>query len=262
VHVGVPDPEDAIRLLNGFREVVPVLVALSANSPFSGGRDSGFASARTVIFQAFPRTGTARRFAGYGDYVEAVDALIASGALPDPSFLWWDVRLQPALGTVEVRAMDAQSSVGDTAPLVALVQSVAMLVLEGEPPDAATAPEVLAENRFLAARDGLHARLINRATRKLEPVQELVYDLVQRCRPFAAALGCSAELEQIGRLAASNGADLQRAWAREAGLLGLVATLSRRFTAPEPNDRVREDGRARLPADDQQPGLEAVRIPN
>jgi carboxylate-amine ligase len=262
VHVGVPDPEDAIRLLNGFREVVPVLVALSANSPFSGGRDSGFASARTVIFQAFPRTGTARRFAGYGDYVEAVDALIASGALPDPSFLWWDARLQPALGTVEVRAMDAQSSVGDTAPLVALVQSVAMLVLEGEPPDAATAPEVLAENRFLAARDGLHARLINRATRKLEPVQELVYDLVQRCRPFAAALGCSAELEQIGRLAASNGADLQRAWAREAGLLGLVATLSRRFTAPEPNDRVREDGRARLPADDQQPGLEAVRIPN
>jgi glutamate---cysteine ligase / carboxylate-amine ligase len=117
VHVGVPDPEDAVRLLNGFREVVPVLLALSANSPFTGGRDSGFASARTVIFQAFPRTGTARRFAGYSDYVGAVDALIASGALPDPSFLWWDVRLQPVLGTVEVRAMDSQSSVGDTTPL-------------------------------------------------------------------------------------------------------------------------------------------------
>jgi glutamate---cysteine ligase / carboxylate-amine ligase len=152
VHVGVPDPEDAMQLLNGFREVVPVLLALSANSPFNGGRDSGFASARTVIFQAFPRTGTARWFAGYSDYVGAVDALIASGALPDPRFLWWDVRLQPALGTVEVRAMDAQSSVGDTAPLVALVQSLAMLVLEGEPANTATAPEVLAENRFLAAR--------------------------------------------------------------------------------------------------------------
>jgi carboxylate-amine ligase len=232
VHVGVPDPEDAIQLLNGFREVVPLLLALSANSPFSGGRDTGFASARTVIFQAFPRTGTARWFADYSDYVGAVDALIASGAVPDPSFLWWDVRVQPALGTVEVRAMDAQSSVGDSAPLVALVQSLAMLVLEGEPANTATSPEVLAENRFLAARDGVHAQLINPATRRLEPLQELVNDLVERCRPCAAALGCSAELEQIGRLASANGADLQRAWAREDGLLSLVATLSRRFTAP------------------------------
>jgi carboxylate-amine ligase len=264
VHVGVPDPEDALQLLNGFREFVPVLVGLSANSPFNRGCDSGFASARTVIFQAFPRTGTARWFAGYGDYVEAVDALIASGALPDPSFLWWDVRMQPALGTVEVRAMDAQSSVGDSAPLVALVQSLAMLVLEGGPPSAATAPEVLAENRFLAARDGVRAQLINPATRRLEPLHEIVCDVVERCRPCAAALGCSAELEQVGRLAAANGADLQRAWAREDGLLGLVATLSRRFTASEPNDRDdrgRGNGRARVPADAQH-GREAVRIAN
>jgi glutamate---cysteine ligase / carboxylate-amine ligase len=197
-----------------------------------------------------------------------VDALIASGALPDPSFLWWDVRLQPALGTVEVRAMDAQSSVGDSAPLVALVQSLAMLVLEGEPTNAATAPEVLAENRFLAARDGVHAQLINPATRQLEPVRELVDDLVERCRPCAAALGCSAELEQVRRLATANGADLQRAWAREEGLLGLVATLSRRFTAPEPDSwratatRLTPDGRARLTADEPQHGLEAVRLAN
>jgi glutamate---cysteine ligase / carboxylate-amine ligase len=230
VHVGVPDPEDAVRLLNGFREVIPVLVALSANSPFSGGRDSGFASARTVIFQAFPRTGTARWFADYSDYVGAVDALIASGALPDPSFLWWDVRLQPALGTVEVRAMDAQSSVADTAPLIALIQSLAMLVLEGGGAKGATAPEVLAENRFLAARDGSRSHLINPATRRLEPLHEFVDDLVERCRPCAVALECAAELEQIGRLAAANGADLQRAWARQDGLLGVIAALSRRFS--------------------------------
>jgi glutamate---cysteine ligase / carboxylate-amine ligase len=117
-----------------------------------------------------------------------------------------------------------------------------MLVLEGEPPSAATAPEVLAENRFLAARDGLDAQLINPATRQLKPAREQVDDLVERCRPYAAALGCWAELVQIGRLAAANGADLQRAWAREAGLPGLVATLSRRFTAPEPNDRGEPDG--------------------
>jgi glutamate---cysteine ligase / carboxylate-amine ligase len=241
VHVGVPDPEDAVQLLNGLREVVPVLLALSANSPFNRGRDSGYASARTVIFQAFPRTGTARWFAGYGDYVEAVDVLIASGALPDPSFLWWDVRLQPTLGTVEVRAMDAQSSVADSAPLVALVQSLSMLVLEGEPAGPVTAPEVLAENRFLAARDGAQAQLINPTTRRLEPLRELAADLVERCRPCAAALGCAAQLEQIARLAAANGADLQRAWAREGGLPGLAAILAQRFTAAEPNDRGQPD---------------------
>ena len=121
VHIGVPDPEEAIRVLNGLRGAVPVLLALSANSPFCQGRDSGFASARTVIFQAFPRTGTARRFSGYAEYVQAVDALIASGALPDPSFLWWDERLQPALGTVEVRVMDTQTTVADTAARMRLI---------------------------------------------------------------------------------------------------------------------------------------------
>ena len=87
VHVGVPAPEDAIRVLNGLRRQIPVLLALSANSPFWQGRDSGFASARTHIFQAFPRAGPPRFFADYADYTGAVDALIAPGAIPDPSFL-------------------------------------------------------------------------------------------------------------------------------------------------------------------------------
>ena len=161
VHVGVPDPEDAVRVLNGLRGVLPLLIALSANSPFCQGRDSGFASARTVIFQAFPRTGTARPFEDYGDYVGAIDVLIDCGALPDPSFLWWDARLQPVLGTVEVRVMDAQTTVADSAPLIALVQCLARLALEDEPPLRAIGAEVLAENRFLAARDGLDAQLID-----------------------------------------------------------------------------------------------------
>src|SRR4051794_23370452 len=122
VHVGVPQADDAIRLLNGLRRSVPLPIALSANSPLWAARDSGFESMRTVIFQAFPRTGLPRFFAGYGDYVEALDAVIGAGAVPDPSFFWWDVRPQPRLGTVEVRAMDAQSTVADVSPLVALIQ--------------------------------------------------------------------------------------------------------------------------------------------
>lgn len=176
-------------MLNRLRGAVPVLLALSANSPFCQGRDTGFASTRTVIFQGFPRTGTARRFADYADYVDAVDAMIASGGLPDPSFLWWDVRLQPALGTVEVRVMDSQSTVADSAAVIALVQSLARLELEGEPADRDVGPEVLAENRFLAARDGSNARLIDPIKRQLEPVGELAEATLAACRSRAAALG-------------------------------------------------------------------------
>jgi carboxylate-amine ligase len=230
VHVGVPDPEDAVRLLNDLRTAVPLLLALSANSPFCQGQDTGFASARTVIFQGFPRTGTARRFTGYADYVGAVDALIASGALPDPSFLWWDVRLQPALGTVEVRVMDVQSTVADTAALIALVQSLARLALEGDMTGEDVGPEVLAENRFLAARDGLDARLIDPAKRQLVPLRVLLDELLAKSRPYAGA-GASVELGRIQRLATANGAVRQRTWAGENGLAALMSTLTERFAA-------------------------------
>ena len=161
-----------------------------------------------------------------------VDALITSGAVPDATFLWWDVRLQPALGTVEVRVMDAQSSVAEGAPLIALTQSLARLALEGEPPDSWVGPELLAENRFLAARDGLDARLIDPATRTLVPVRKSVEALVRECRPHAAALGCSAELERVSWLAAANGAVRQRAWDCHGGdLAPLVSALTDQFIA-------------------------------
>ena len=101
VHVMVEDPEAAVRLLNRLRAHMPLLLALSANSPFWQGRDSGLASARTPLFGAFPRVGTPRSFDDYADYVEAVDLLIRAGAFPEPTCLWWDVRLQPRYGTVE-----------------------------------------------------------------------------------------------------------------------------------------------------------------
>jgi carboxylate-amine ligase len=235
VHVGVPDREDAIRVFNRLRRAVPLLLAMSANSPFSQGRDTGFASARTVVFQGFPRTGTARSFVDYDDFVDAVDVLIASQALPDPSFLWWDVRLQPRLGTVEVRVMDTQSTVAQSAGLVALVQSLTRLELEGPPSRGDDiGPEALAENRFIAARDGSVARLINPARRTLVPVRELADATVAACRPHAAELGCLAELERAERLATENGADRQRARAETTGLGGLVAALTDEFPKTSP----------------------------
>ena len=124
VHVAVADPEDAVRAMNGLRAHLPLLLALSANSPFWQGRETGLASTRTPMFGAFPRVGLPRAFADYDDYVESIDLLMRCGAFPEPTFLWWDVRLQPRWGTVEVRIMDAQTTVDDSAALVALVQSL------------------------------------------------------------------------------------------------------------------------------------------
>jgi carboxylate-amine ligase len=228
VHIGVPDPEDAVMLLNRLRGAVPVLLALSANSPFSQGRDTGFASARTVIFQGFPRTGTPRRFADYAEYVQAVDALIATGAIPDPSFLWWDVRLQPGLGTVEVRVMDAQTSVADSAALIALIHALARFELEGDSTELEVSPEVSMENRFLAARDGMNARLIDPVRRQMVPARSLLDVVLARCRAYGDPVG-SVELDRVARLAEATGAERQRRCVRKDGLVELVPTLTQRF---------------------------------
>jgi carboxylate-amine ligase len=235
VHIGVPDADRAIELYNRLRVHLPLLLALSGNSPFWRGRDSGFASTRTVLFQAFPRTGLPRRYRSYDEWVEAVDLQIRAGALPEPTFLWWDVRPQPRFGTVEVRVMDAQSEVADTAALVALVQSIARLELEeGYVADhIIRAEEVLAENRFIAARDGVAARLIDTTEESLRPVSELLTELLEAARPHAAALGCATELALVPALAASPGAAHQRTYpADEAGLVKLVAALAATFRDP------------------------------
>ena len=102
-------PRRRSRAFNGLRAHLPLLQALAANSPFWHGRDSGFATARAQLFRGFPRADIPRAFAGFDDYEEIVGRRLAAGALHDYTFLWWDIRPHPRLGTVEVRAMDAQS---------------------------------------------------------------------------------------------------------------------------------------------------------
>ena len=161
VHVGVPDAQSAIRLVNALRAHLPLLLALSASSPMLRGRATGLASNRTILFQGFPRTGIPRRFDSYRDWTATVDLLVRSGAIPEPTFLWWDVRPQPRLGTVEVRIMDAQPQLASTAGLTALVQALARLELEQgyASQKLIGAQEVLAENRFIAARDATDGRV-------------------------------------------------------------------------------------------------------
>jgi carboxylate-amine ligase len=236
VHVAVPDAEAALRALNAMRLHLPVLLALSGNSPFWQGRDSGLASARTPAFQAFPRTGPPRRFRDYADYVAAIDVLVRCDAIPGPTFLWWDARLQPAFGTLEVRVMDAQTRVEDTAALAALVQCLVRLEAErpASEPGEADAPEVVAENRFIAARDGMRAALIDPPAWGRRPVGDVLSSLVDACLPLARALGCVGELSRVPALAESPGAARQRAIAeRVGGLDDVVAALSQEFLERE-----------------------------
>ncbi|MEA2248085.1 MAG: glutamate---cysteine ligase / carboxylate-amine ligase [Solirubrobacteraceae bacterium] len=234
VHVGVSDGDDAMRLMNRLRPHLPLLLALSANSPFWQGRATGLASTRTPVFGAFPRTGIPRHYRSYDAWVEAVDGLLRCGAFPEPTFLWWDVRPQPALGTVEVRVMDAQTSVGATAALCALVQSVSRLELgEGyASPALLAAGEMLEENRFLAARDGIEAQLLDPDADVSRPARRQLDELLAAARPHADALGCRTELEGVAELGASPGFARQLAIARARGdLPGVLAVLAGDFTA-------------------------------
>jgi carboxylate-amine ligase len=208
VHVGMPDPDAAIRACNGMRAHLPLLQALSANSPFWYGHDSGLASARAMVFRAFPSSQIPPAFASYDAYAAEIDRLTVAGGMPDYTYLWWDIRPHPALGTIEVRAMDAQSSLGNVAALAALIHSLSLWA--AEEPGPWEREDVLTESSFRAARDGMHALLWHDG--RMAPVSEVAADAVALARPYARELGCEGGLEEVERIISDgNGAMRQRA---------------------------------------------------
>jgi carboxylate-amine ligase len=184
------------------------------------------------MFGAFPRVGLPRAFADYHDYVESIDLLLRCAAFPEPTFLWWDVRLQPRWGTVEVRIMDAQIKVADSAGLVALVQSLVHMVLSKGAAEVAShdVPELLAENRFLAARDGMKAMFLDPELERQVSAHDALSMTLDACAPHAEELGCRDELEGARTLSRHPGVERQRERAREAtGLAGVVEALADAF---------------------------------
>ena len=234
VHIGVADPEAAIRLYNRLRGHLALLLAISANSPFWQGRDTGLASARIPIFQAFPRVGVPRAFADYAEYVETVDVLLRCEAFPEPTFLWWDIRPQPKFGTIEVRIMDVQTRVRSTRALVALLQSIAHLELEEGylSTEVIGSPELLAENRFIASRDGFDARLIDPVREDRVPVSELLEQIMAATRPHADRLGCREALETVPDVMRETGtAEQIRMFGELGSLRAVIEALSGEFCA-------------------------------
>src|SRR5436190_5907564 len=215
VHVGMPDRETALRVYNALREHLPLIQALAANSPFWHGIDSGLASARAQLFRAFPRAEIPRPFASWDEYESTTDAVVRAGDLPDYTYLWWDLRPHPNLGTVEVRAMDAQSSLRDAAALTALVHALALRAAESEPVDPSPR-EALMESSFRAARDGLDATLW--FGEALRPVPEIADTVLG---------GLEGEgLDEVRRLLTDgNGAIRRRRAFERGGMRELLAEL-------------------------------------
>ncbi len=224
VHVAVPDGEAAIRAVNALARRVPLLVALSANSPFWRGSDTRLSSTRVKIFEMFPRSGLPPAFHGWEDFDRHVETLIASGSIPDYSWCWWDARPHLKFGTVELRAPDVQTDASHTAALVALVQCLVASADDRAPED----PLFIAENKWRAVRHGMDATFYDFAAQKSVPARTLARGLVEELRPIAQELSCEAELEGVLEIVErGNGAGLQRAAFEKSGSLeGLVNHLA------------------------------------
>ena len=225
VHVGMPDPETAIRTFNGLRRELPLLQALAANSPFRHGRDTGLASAREVSLRQWPRSGAPRAMRDYADFCQMTSALTRAADVPDYTYFWWKLRPHPRLGTVEVRALDAQTSLSHTAALVALVQCLARDAAEAEP-GVDPSPELIEEGIFRAARFGVHGRLPD-AHGNLRPVSEILQDTLARLQGRARELGCVQQLALLPDLwRRGGGAGVQRAIYERAGIHAVTKQLT------------------------------------
>jgi carboxylate-amine ligase len=224
VHVAVPDGEAAIGAVNELAQRVPLLVALSANSPFWRGTDTRLASTRSKIFEMFPRSGLPPAFGGWEDFVRHVEALVASGSIPDASWCWWDARPHLKFGTVELRAPDVQTGASHTAALVALVQCL-VAGADGRAPED---PLFVTENKWRAVRHGMDATFYDFAEGKSVQARALARGLVEELRSVAQELSCEAELEGVIEIVErGTGAGLQRAAFEKSGSLeGLVDRLA------------------------------------
>jgi carboxylate-amine ligase len=212
VHVGIHGPDRAVAVSDRMREILPPLLALSANSPFLDHRDTGLHSVRTEIFtRTFPRCGVHEPFGDWRTYADFVQLLEDTNSIVEPTQLWWSVRPHHAFGTVEVRICDAQTRGDESLNLAALI--VACVAQSAIDLDQGDAPEVLhqreiEENLWRAIRYGMDGEMIDFRERRVVPTRSVLERIVAWTEPARQTLGLEVDLPE------RNGA--QRAYARFA----------------------------------------------
>mgnify|MGYP003287914812 CR=1 FL=1 len=227
VHVGLDSPDKAIAITNAARTFLPELLALSVNSPFWQGRPTGLASTRTKLFDAFPRSGLPPALSSFEEFEHLVERAVKTNSFPDYTYIWWDLRPHPQLGTIEIRVCDAQTRLESVTAIVALSQSLVATLAEAWEKDGDLPVEpitLVAENKWRAARHGLEAKLIDLEHDTERPAPDALRALAERCEPAARRLGCSAELASLEAvLERGSGAEEQLERYEETGSLLAVA---------------------------------------
>jgi carboxylate-amine ligase len=212
VHVGIDDAEKAIHVANGMRVHIPVLLALSANSPFWRADATGMMSTRTPIFRAFPRVGIPPAWRNWDHYQREIEFMVSCGVMEDYTYLWYDIRPHPNLGTVEIRACDAQTRVEHTIALAALIQAMVKELSEHYEAGKQLSDypyQMLDENKWLAARHGLDGDLVDLPSNERIATKALARRVLDRLREHAQDLGGAEDLVGIEDLLA-RGSGAQR----------------------------------------------------
>jgi carboxylate-amine ligase len=233
VHVAVRGPDRALAVFNALRSHLPLIAALGANAPFYEGEDAGLASVRPKLSELLPRQGIPPAFASWQELSGALAWGRTSGRVPDPGHWWWEARLHPRMGTIEVRAPDAQATVGDTAAVAGVVHAlVAHLAARWDAGEELPVDPTwrIAENRWSACRFGLEGALADLRTGELAPTRERLEDLLDDLADVARTLGCGRELDAARALARDGGgAAAQR---RAGSARAAAAALAQRFLEP------------------------------
>lgn len=229
VHVGMPDRETAIQVMNTARYFLPHIFALSTNSPFWKGRDTGFKSYRIKIFERFPRTGIPDIFESLSDYEDYIKLLIKTNCIDNPKRVWWDIRLHPFFDTLEWRVCDIPMRVDETIALAALMQAVTAKLYKLFKQNLGFRiykTRLLNENRWRAARYGIQGKLIDFGKQEEVPLVDLVEELLEFVDDEVDELGSRKEINYIREiLKMGTGADRQRKVWQETNDINAVVDL-------------------------------------
>ncbi|HEV8269299.1 MAG TPA: carboxylate-amine ligase, partial [Thermoanaerobaculia bacterium] len=182
VHVAVEDDETRIALQNAARYFLPHLFALSTNSPFWGGRDTGWKSYRAKVFERFPRTGIPDFYYSWGDYMAYVDTLVKTGCIDNPKKIWWDVRPHPFFPTLEYRICDIPMRVDETICIAALFQAITCKLWKMYDANLSYrqySRALISENKNRAARFGIDGKLIDFGKKEVVPFSSLIEELLE-----------------------------------------------------------------------------------
>ena len=227
VHVGIPNRESAIHVMNQARYFLPHIYALSVNSPFWVGQDTGLKGYRLKVFERFPRTGIPDAFESLSEYEDYCKLLVKTGCIDNPKKIWWDIRLHPVFDTLEVRVCDAQSRVDDTLAVAALIQAVISKLyklLRRNTTFRVYRRRLLDENRWRASRYGIDGKLIDFGRETEVETRSLLNELLEFVSTEVNELGSKKEIAHIERIMREGtGADRQlAAFARTQNMKAVV----------------------------------------